>query len=98
MSSFAQSLPNAPAAGQYLNNRLVVDQTDLKGSYDFTLRYTPKIPSGFTVTGEQIPLFDALEKQLGLKLDMTTAPMPTIVVDAVDQKPTPNSPEAMKSF
>ena len=55
-------------AGQYLNNRLVVDQTELKGSYDFTLRYTPKIPAGIATTGEQIPLFDALEKQLGLKL------------------------------
>src|SRR5207237_913035 len=48
--------------------------------------------------GEHIPLFDAIEKQLGLKLEMTTAPMPVIVVDNVTQKPTANSPEAMKSF
>lgn len=98
MAAFAVSLLNAPASGQYLNNRLVVDQTELKGSYDFTLRYTPKIPAGISTTGEQIPLFDALEKQLGLKLESTTAPMPTIVVDSVSRKPTENSPEAMKSF
>jgi uncharacterized protein (TIGR03435 family) len=98
MSSFAQSLLNAPGAGQYLNNRLVVDQTELKGSYDFTLRYTPKIPTGIATTGEQIPLFDALEKQLGLKLEPTTVPMPTVVVDAVNRKPSENSAEAMKSF
>jgi len=98
MAAFATALLNAPAAGQYLNNRLVVDQTELKGSYDFTLRYTPKIPAGISTVGEQIPLFDAVEKQLGLKLDATTAPMPTIVVDSVSQKPTPNSAEAMKSF
>jgi uncharacterized protein (TIGR03435 family) len=98
MAAFAGALLNAPAAGQYLNNRLVVDQTELKGSYDFTLRYTPKIPAGFATTGEQIPLFDALEKQLGLKLELTTSPMPTMVVDSVNQKPTANSPEAMKSF
>ncbi len=98
MASFAGALLNAPAAAQYLDNRLVVDQTELKGSYDFTLRYTPKVPVGFVTTGEQIPLFDAIEKQLGLKLEMTTSPMPTIVVDNVDQKPTENSPEAMKSF
>jgi uncharacterized protein (TIGR03435 family) len=53
MSRFAQSLLHAPGAGQYLNNRLVVDQTELKGSYDFTLRFTPKIPIGIATAGEQ---------------------------------------------
>ncbi len=98
MSAFAEALLNAPAAGQYLNNRLVVDQTGLKGAYYFTLRYTPKIPSGMSVIGEQMPLPDALDKQLGLKLEMTTTPMPTIVVDSVNRKPTENSAAAMKSF
>jgi uncharacterized protein (TIGR03435 family) len=97
MAAFATALLNAPAAGGYLNNRLVVDQTDLKGSYDFALNYTPKVPAGIQTTGEQVTLFDAVEK-LGLKLDTTTAPMPTVVVDSVDRKPTPNSEEAMKSF
>jgi uncharacterized protein (TIGR03435 family) len=98
MSSFAQALLNAPAAGQYLNNRLVVDQTELKGTYDFTLRYTPKAPVGVSSTGGQIPLFDALEKQLGLKMEATTVPMPTVVVESVNRKPTENSAESMKSF
>jgi uncharacterized protein (TIGR03435 family) len=98
MPAFAVSLLNAPGAGQYFNNRLVVDQTELKGAYDFTLHYTPKIPVGISVVGEQIPLFDAVEKQLGLKLEMTTTPMQTIAVDSVSQAPTPNSAEAMKSF
>jgi len=98
MAAFAESLLNAPAAGQYLNNKLIVDQTQLEGSYDFTLRYTPKLPAGMSVMGEQMPLPDALEKQLGLKLEATTAPMPAIVVDSVNRTPTENSPEAMKSF
>jgi len=98
MAAFASTLLNAPQAAQLLNNRLVVNQTELKGTYDFTLKYTPKVPVGINVTGEQIPLFDALEKQLGLKLEMTTAPMPAIVVDTVNRKPTENSAEAMKSF
>jgi uncharacterized protein (TIGR03435 family) len=98
MPAFASAIMNAPNAPQYLNNQLVVDQTDLKGSYDFTLRYTPKLPAAIATTGEQIPLFDALEKQLGLKLDLTTAPLPVIVVDSVNQKPTPDSPETAKSF
>jgi uncharacterized protein (TIGR03435 family) len=98
MAAFATALLNAPAAAQYLNNRLVVDQTELKGAYDFAIHYTPKFPAGFQVTGEAIPLPDALEKQLGLKLEAATAPMPTVVVDKVDRTPTPNSEEAMKSF
>jgi uncharacterized protein (TIGR03435 family) len=98
MPVFAAALLNAPAAAGYLNNRLVVDQTELKGSYDFTVRYTPKLPAGIATTGEAVPLPEALEKQLGLKLEATTAPMPTIVVDSVNQKPTENSAEALKSF
>jgi uncharacterized protein (TIGR03435 family) len=98
MSSFAQLLPNAPGAGQYLNNRLVVDQTELKGSYDFAFRYTPKVPAGMSITGDQIPLFDALEKQLGVRLEPATVQMPTIIVDTVNRQPTENSTEAMKSF
>lgn len=97
MAAFAQQLMNAPAAQGYFGNRLVVDQTELKGSYDVTLQYTPKIPAGLKVEGESIPIFAAVDKA-GLKLEMATAPMPTMVVDSVERKPTPNSAEAMKSF
>ena len=98
MEAFAQALVNAPGANQYLTNRLVVNQTELKGAYDFTLRYTPKIPASLNFNGTQMPLFEALEKQLGLKLDLTTAPMASIVVDSVNRTPTENSAAAMKDF
>jgi uncharacterized protein (TIGR03435 family) len=98
MDQFASAILNAPTAPQYLNGRIVVNQTGLKDTYDFAIRYTPKLPATIQVTGEQIPLPEALEKQLGLKLELTTAPMPTIVVDSVNRKPTENSAEAMKQF
>jgi uncharacterized protein (TIGR03435 family) len=98
MASFAGGMLSIPGAGQYFNNRLVVDQTGLKGGWDFTLRFTPKVPPSIPTTGENIPIFDALEKQLGLKLESVTVPMPVIVVDRVNRTPTPNSPESMKSF
>ena len=98
MAAFAAGMLSMAGAGQYFNNRLVVDQTGLKGSWDFNFQFTPKIPAGIPTTGENIPIFDALEKQLGLKLEPSTIPMPVIVVDRVNQKPTANSPEAMKSF
>jgi uncharacterized protein (TIGR03435 family) len=98
MAALAAGMLNFAGAAQYFNNTLVVDKTDLEGNWDFTFRFTPKLPVGIQTTGESISLFDAVEKQLGLKLDLTTSPMPVIVVDSVNQKPSENSPEAMKSF
>jgi uncharacterized protein (TIGR03435 family) len=98
MASFAAGMLSIPAAGAYFNNTLVVDKTDLKGNWDFALHFTPKVPAGIAVTGENIPFFDAVEKQLGLKLELTNVPMPVIVVDKVNQKPTANSPEVTKAF
>ena len=40
MGIFAAGMLNMPGANQYLNNKLVVDQTSLQGDWDFTLRYT----------------------------------------------------------
>ena len=37
-----------------------------------------------------ISLFDALNKQLGLKLEMQKRPMPVIVIDHIEEKPTDN--------
>ena len=42
------------------------------------------LPSG------ALSLFDALTKQLGLKLEMQKRPTPVLVIDHVDQKPTDN--------
>ena len=37
-----------------------------------------------------LSLFDALIKQLGLKLEMQKRPTPVLVIDHVNQKPTDN--------
>ena len=37
-----------------------------------------------------ISLFDALDKQLGLKLELQKHPMPVIVIDHIEEKPTDN--------
>jgi uncharacterized protein (TIGR03435 family) len=98
MATFAGLMANIPGVTQYLDNKIVVDQTELAGAFDFTVRYTPKIPAGIAVTGESIPWSDALDKQLGLKLELTTTPLPVVVVDSANQKPTDNSPDVAKSF
>jgi uncharacterized protein (TIGR03435 family) len=98
MAAFAANIPSIPA-GPRLDNKPVVDQTGLKGVYDFSFRYTPTIPPGanITVTGQQQPFADVMEKELGLKLQLTTAPLPVITVDSA-QMPTPNSPDVAKAF
>jgi len=69
----------------------VVDATGLKGGFDFDIKWTQG-PDRTKQGADAITIFDAVEKQLGLKLDLLTAPRPVIVVDSVNDKPTPNLP------
>jgi uncharacterized protein (TIGR03435 family) len=98
MEAFAAGMLNLAGAAQYFNSTPVVDHTELKGAFDFNFKFTPKVPAGISVVGEEIPLPDALDKQLGLKLEAATVPMPGVVVDSVDRKPSPNPPETAKDF
>ncbi len=94
MAKFAEAFTTTIfLAPQYLNDRVVVDETELKGAWDFDLKFTPR--GMITPTGPMpgtVSLFDALEK-LGLKLDPVDVPMPVIAVDSVNEKPTPNLPD-----
>ena len=65
--------------------------TGLAGVWDFHIKWTGR--GLLTSAGSDgITLFDALDKQLGLKLDLQKAPIPVIVVDSVNEKPTDNLP------
>jgi uncharacterized protein (TIGR03435 family) len=97
LAAFAEGMRAMPAVQQYLTNGPVVDATELKGSWDFSFKYTPKIPAGIPVVGENIPIFDALDK-LGLHLAPGTIPMPVTVVASVNEKPTDNPPDVAKNF
>src|SRR5215470_1535854 len=82
-------------------DRPVVDQTGLKGRFDFQLKWTPdetpfasrggpgeppKPPEG----ANSLPdLFTAIQQQLGLKLESTKAQVDVLVVDKVE-KPSEN--------
>ena len=47
------------------------------------------MPSASDPTGT-LTLFEAVEKQLGLKLEMNKRPMPVIIIDRMGKKPTEN--------
>jgi len=75
----------------------VVDATGLKGSWDFDIKWTPQ-PLLQRAGADGISIFDAVDKQLGLKLERQTAPRPVLIVDSVNQKPTANPPGLEKSL
>src|SRR5579863_7034804 len=80
MEAFAQNLHNWTR--NYLADP-VVDSTGLKGSWDFDIQWTPQ-PLLQRAGADGIPIFDAVDKQLGLKLERQTAPRPVIIVDSVN--------------
>jgi len=89
LEDFARRI-HGMAAG-YLPNP-VVDATGLKDAFDFDLRWT-SFGDLQKAGPNAITVFDAVDKQLGLKLDLQTAPRPILIVDSANQKPTPNRPD-----
>jgi uncharacterized protein (TIGR03435 family) len=89
---------------QYLG-RPVLNQTGLKGDYDFTLQWTPdqdegsmlKGPPGGAPPPDNGPppdssgpsIFTAIQEQLGLKLVSTKGPVDILVIDHIE-RPTEN--------
>lgn len=79
--------------GANVGQNPILEETGLKGAWNFDLRYSMMMFSGpMGSTGERITVFDAVEKQLGLKLEERQVPTPVIVVDSVDRKPSENPP------
>jgi uncharacterized protein (TIGR03435 family) len=76
-------------AGGYLDHD-VIDQTKLDGEYDFTIEWTGR--ALLAAKGDAgISIFDAVDKQLGLKLQVANVDEPSLVIEAVNRKPTSNA-------
>jgi uncharacterized protein (TIGR03435 family) len=80
MADFADLLPEmAPA---YID-LVVLDSTGLEGTYDFKMVWTSAV---LVAQGEGgLTVFDALEKQLGLKLEAKKLPVPVTVIDHMEK-------------
>jgi uncharacterized protein (TIGR03435 family) len=74
----------------YLNYE-VMDSTKLEGAWDFDLEFTPSMLVG-DKGSDAITIFDAVNKQLGLKLEQQDVPLPLWVIQKVNRNPTPNPP------
>ena len=85
--------------------RTILDQTGLKGKYDFELQWTPDQGQGAMLPGppgggpgaDSPPppdasgpsIFTAIQEQLGLKLESTKGPVDILVIDHIE-KPSEN--------
>lgn len=78
--------------GTNLGVNPVLDQTGLSGIWNFDLRYSLGLNLAAGALGERLSISEAIEKQLGLKLEEKQVPTPVLVVESVDQKPTENPP------
>lgn len=76
-----------------LEGRLVVDKTELRSYYSFTLQWAPETlsaSSGQSANSEPFdssrpPLFVAIQEQLGLKLEPAKGPVEVLVIDHVER-------------
>ncbi|HEY1760495.1 MAG TPA: TIGR03435 family protein [Bryobacteraceae bacterium] len=89
--SFASILTEAvPLVGNVIPR--VFDKTGLTGRYDFTLEYSNFVygrpDNDVEITGPSI--FTAVEKQLGLKLEKSKAPLDMMVIDHIEKTPVAN--------
>ena len=94
MEGFAANLRRM--AGAYVTSP-VVDSTGLKGAWDFDIKWTARVLLS-QAGADGITIFDAVDKQLGLKLEAQKMPTPVIVVDSVSRKPTDNPPGVAQSL
>jgi len=87
------------SASPELRSRVLVDKTGLHGRYSFKLHWTPEIPTGMhtpTIAGQSNnnsagrpessgpSLFAALQKQLGLTVKSSTAPVDVVAIQHIE--------------
>jgi uncharacterized protein (TIGR03435 family) len=98
MKTFAERLRGM--GGSLLGDNPVLDETGLQGSWNFDMRYSLSLNGG--LLGDQgadkITIIEAVEKQLGLKLEPRQVPTPVLVVDSAENKPTANPPGTAEAF
>jgi uncharacterized protein (TIGR03435 family) len=98
MAYFAQQLPYLASA--YVHSD-VLDATGLEGGWDFTLSFSKigqfrgnnvSVPGTGTAPEPSggISAPEAMEKQLGLKMELRKRPVPVLVIDHIEEKPTDN--------
>jgi uncharacterized protein (TIGR03435 family) len=74
----------------------VLNSTRIDGDWDFDFSYN--VSGGMTGISENNPILDAIDKQLGLKLELQNTSQSVLIVESVDRQPTPNVAGIEKSL
>lgn len=89
MEAFAAQIRSMDSG--YFTNA-VVDSTGLKGSWDFDLKWQAK--GNIPIAGpDAMTMVDAVDKQLGLRIEEHKIPTGVLVIDQVNRRPTDNPPD-----
>lgn len=71
-----------------------INSSGIEGAWDIDIKY-PQIATRITAAGTETlnanSLFEAIDKQLGLKLELGKAPQPVLSVTSVREQPTPDA-------
>jgi uncharacterized protein (TIGR03435 family) len=74
---------------RYAAGRTVIDKTGLTARYDFELRWSSDNTPANSPAAEYPSIFTAVQEQLGLKLEPSTAPLSILIIDSAE-KPSEN--------
>jgi len=89
MAAFSDAIRTLPLMTQMLGSNPILDETGLKGAWNFEFHFTIA-GNGGGLTASLIS--DVADKQLGLKLEPRKVPTPVILVESANEKPTDNLP------
>ena len=95
MAEMPDQLRNMVLVTKTLNGVPAVDQTELKGGWDFNIKYslnTGQPQARIDASPDVVTIFAAFEKQLGLKLTLTKILLPVIAIDSVNENPADHPP------
>jgi uncharacterized protein (TIGR03435 family) len=91
MAAFAAGLRGMMGANVGTNP--VLDETGLKGNWNFDVKWSMQLMGPMAAPAdERVTMLQAVDKQLGLKLEERQVPTPVIVVESVNEKPSENPP------
>ena len=88
MAAFAAELRTM--LGVRVGQEPVINETGLSGAWNFDVKWSIGL-IGPIDQGEQLPVADAIDKQLGLKLEQRPTPKQVLVVASANRVPTPNA-------
>lgn len=70
-------------------NQAILDRTNLPGTFDVRLRFIDEVPGAPPSDSPGPTIFNALQEQLGLKLESARGPVEFLVIDRIS-RPTAN--------